>query len=74
MESKITTQSVLQTKNNKLERLVSFAYRLFCYTVFFGTFLYAVGFIGDLIVPKTIDSVLLVSLLTALLINGFGEG
>ena len=37
-------------------RITAFAYGLVCYLVFFGTFLYAVGFIGNLIVSKSIDS------------------
>src|SRR6202167_4573453 len=36
--------------------LVAAAYALFCYAVFLASFLYAIGFIGDLVVPKTIDS------------------
>jgi protein-S-isoprenylcysteine O-methyltransferase Ste14 len=37
-------------------RVAVFAYTAFCYLVFFATFLYAIGFIGNLIVPKSIDS------------------
>jgi protein-S-isoprenylcysteine O-methyltransferase Ste14 len=69
MESEMTTQSVPQAQKNRLERIAAFAYGLVCYAIFFGTFLYAVGFIGDFIVPKTIDSVPLVSLPNAILIN-----
>src|SRR5215470_11267939 len=50
-------------------RITAFAYGLVCYMVFFGTFLYAVGFIGNLIVPKSIDSGPEGPLTEALLIN-----
>jgi len=39
------------------------------YLIFLGTFLYAIGFVSRLIVPKTIDSGEAASLPTALLIN-----
>jgi methanethiol S-methyltransferase len=51
-------------------RLSVFLYGLACYAVFFGTFLYAVGFIGNLSVPKSIDSAPQKPLSQALLING----
>ena len=52
-----------------MKRLAIFAYGLVCYAVFFATFLYAVGFIGNLWVPKSIDSPRDVDLGTALLVN-----
>lgn len=39
-----------------MKRVGIFSYGIACYVVFFGTFLYAIGFIGDLWVPKTLDS------------------
>jgi protein-S-isoprenylcysteine O-methyltransferase Ste14 len=36
--------------------LAAAVYGLFCYAVFLASFLYSMGFIGDLVVPKTIDS------------------
>jgi protein-S-isoprenylcysteine O-methyltransferase Ste14 len=39
-----------------LKRIAVFTYGVACYGAFFATFLYAVGFIGNLVVPKTMDS------------------
>jgi methanethiol S-methyltransferase len=49
-----------------LKRVVVFAYGVASYGVFFATFLYSVGFIGDLVVPKTMDSPARMSFLYAL--------
>jgi methanethiol S-methyltransferase len=51
------------------KRLAVFSYGLVCYLVFFATFLYAIGFIGNVIAPKSIDSGPEEPLLQALLVN-----
>ncbi len=52
-----------------MKRLAIFLYGVVSYAVFFATFLYGIGFIGNLWVPKSIDSPRDVALGTALLVN-----
>ena len=52
-----------------MKRVVIFAYGVVCYLAFLGAFVYGVGFIGNLVVPKTIDSPADVPFLRALWIN-----
>ena len=51
------------------KRIATFTYGVISYLLFLGTFLYAIGFIGNLVVPKSIDSGRTGSLSQALLID-----
>jgi methanethiol S-methyltransferase len=50
-------------------RVLALCYGGFAYLIFLGTFLYAIGFVSQYVVPKTIDSGPASALPTALLIN-----
>jgi protein-S-isoprenylcysteine O-methyltransferase Ste14 len=50
-------------------RLVAFIYGVVCYAIFFATFLYAIGFVANRIVPKTIDTGGVIPARDALIIN-----
>ena len=39
-----------------MKKIFSLTYGIVCYLAFLGTILYAIGFTGNLVVPKTIDS------------------
>ncbi len=55
--------------NNKFGRIAAFIYGIISYIIFFFTFLYSIGFIGNIVVPKSIDATPQSPLPEALAIN-----
>jgi methanethiol S-methyltransferase len=53
-----------------MKRIFAFAYGVACYAVFFATLLYAIGFLGNFVVPKSIDSGPQGSMTMALIVDG----
>jgi protein-S-isoprenylcysteine O-methyltransferase Ste14 len=64
------TQTInMDVKGNPVGRFVALLYGLAAYLVFFVTFLYAIGFVAGLVVPKSIDSGAVVPITQAVIVN-----
>src|SRR6266851_5705738 len=64
------TQTISRdTAGNRILRFVGLLYGLVAYFAFFGTILYAIGFVTGLVVPKTIDTGTESSATEALVVN-----
>ena len=63
------TQSTVATQTTALSRAMALLYGVVAYAVFFCTFLYAIGFVEGLLVPKAIDDGPVGPLVPALIVN-----
>jgi protein-S-isoprenylcysteine O-methyltransferase Ste14 len=51
------------------KRILGFAYGAICYAIFFATFLYAAGWVGNIFVPKSLDGEPVAGFVPSLLVN-----
>jgi protein-S-isoprenylcysteine O-methyltransferase Ste14 len=68
MTSSVANQQT-NTETRGVAGALAFLYGVICYLTFFGTFLYAIGFVENAVVPKSIDSGQPTSFGTSLLID-----
>ncbi len=52
-----------------MRKIIVFTYGVTCYLIFLATFLYAIGFVGNFLVPKSLDSAPELTFGQALLVN-----
>lgn len=53
-----------------MKRILYLAYGIIAYLAFLGTFFYAIGFFGNILLPKTLDAPVTVPFWRAIIING----
>src|SRR5258708_6435530 len=58
-----------EAAGNRMLKFIAFLYGVVAYLAFFGTILYAIGFVTGLIVPKTLDTGAASSVVEALVVN-----
>lgn len=61
--------AVAERPASLVSRIGIFSYGVACYAIFFGTFLYAAGWVGGFLVPRSMDSAPTHPFWTAMLIN-----
>eukprot|EP01034_Spumella_vulgaris_P003550 gene3550-4562_t len=47
---------IFELGRKSVSRYLSFAYGVVCYSLFFAVFLYLIGFLNDVVVPKSVSS------------------
>ncbi|MEL4894809.1 methanethiol S-methyltransferase [Crocosphaera sp. Alani8] len=65
----LENQVPLHNKNNLFQGIIFFVYSIVCYLISLATFLYAIGFSSNFLVPKSMDTGGTTSLLQALIID-----
>jgi protein-S-isoprenylcysteine O-methyltransferase Ste14 len=57
------------TSGSRVPRIATALYGTFCYAIFLGVFIYAIGFVADVGVPRGIDSAVRATPMQALVID-----